>query len=101
MRKLSTIAAATTIAAMFAIQALAGPAGVGVSKPNAEPDAATIAELQEAGQQALRDGRNGNKNNAAFLRKNYEVNQLIDRLKKGDQVDPSEIDKALEPVHVP
>jgi len=35
------------------------------------------------------------------LRKNYEVNQLIDRLKKGDQVDPSEIDKALEPVHVP
>jgi hypothetical protein len=62
-------------------------------------DAATVAQLQVAAKQALTDGRNGNKNNAEFLRKNYEINQLVDRLQSGQQVDPSDIDKALEPVH--
>jgi len=48
----------------------------------------------------LADGRAGNKNNIEFRRKNYEINLLIDRLQSGQQVDPSEIDKAMEPVHV-
>ena len=50
--------------------------------------------------QATRDGRNGNKNNIEFARKNYEINQLIERLKSGQQVDMSEIDQALEPTRV-
>lgn len=105
MKRISTIVAAATIVTTFTASALAGPVGVNVPRGNAgntnvRPDAATIAELQEAGQQALRDGRNANKNNPEFGRKNYEINRLIDRLNNGQQVDPAEIDKALEPVHV-
>lgn len=59
-----------------------------------------IAELQQASQEALREGRTGNKNNPEFTRKSYEINQLIQRLKSGQKVDPAEIDNALEPAHV-
>jgi hypothetical protein len=91
--------AAAALATTLAIPALAGP--VGVSRTyNSAPSAATIAGLQDAAQKATRDGRNGNKNNIAFARKNYEINQLIDRLNNGQRVDPAEIDMALEPVHV-
>lgn len=105
MKRLSTIVAAATIVTTFAASALAGPVGVNVPKANTgntsvRPDPATIAELQEAGQEALRDGRNANKNNPEFGRKSYEINQLIDRLNNGQRVDPAEIDKALEPVHI-
>jgi hypothetical protein len=100
MKKLSTIAilsAAVTFALATASFSGAVPNNGGGSSQGS--DAATIAQLQVAAKQALSDGRNGNKNNAEFLRKNYEINLLIDRLQSGQQVDPSDIDKAMEPVH--
>jgi hypothetical protein len=100
MKTFSTISAAALLATTFAIPAWAGPVGVSRT-PNSTPqDATTIAELQDAAQRATREARNGNKNNIEFGRKNYEINQLVERLKSGQQVDPAEIDEALEPVHV-
>jgi len=99
MKKLSTImvlSAAATFALATASLAGAVPNSGGSTS---HTDAATVAQLQVAAKQALADGRNGNKNNAEFLRKNYEINQLVDRLQSGQQVDPSDIDKALEPAH--
>jgi hypothetical protein len=60
-----------------------------------------MAKLQVAAEEATRGGRNGNKNNIELRKKNYEINQLIERLKGGQEVDPSEIDQALKPAHVP
>jgi hypothetical protein len=100
MKKLSTIAILAA-AATFALvtSSFSGPVPNNGSGSQAT-DAATIEQLQVAAKQALADGRKGNKNNAEFLRKNYEINLLIDRLQSGQQVDPSDIDKAMEPVHV-
>src|SRR5260370_4824600 len=100
MKKNLMIFAAAALATTLAIPALAGPVGVSRTYNSAPPDAATIAELQDAAQKATRDGRNGNKNNIVFARKNYEINQLIDRLNNEHRVDPAEIDMALEPAHV-
>ena len=100
MKKNLMIFAAAALATTLAIPALAGPVGVSRTYNSAPSDAATIAELQDAAQKATWDGRNGNKNNIVFARKNYEINQLIDRLNKGQRVDPAEIDMALEPAHV-
>ena len=102
VKKLPTIAilsAAATFA--LATASFSGPVPnltKGDSTQAVDPQ--TIAELQTAAKQALADGRNGNKNHAEFARKNYEINLLIDKLQSGQQVDPSEIDNALEPVHV-
>ena len=100
MKKNLMIFAAATLATTIAIPALAGAVGVSRTYNSARPDAATIAELQDAAQKATWDGRNGNKNNIEFARKNYEINQLIDRLNDGQRVDPAEIDMALEPANV-
>jgi hypothetical protein len=106
MKKLSTIgilAAAATFADIFGNQnfflEIQGAMPNNGSSSNGA-DAATIKELQVAAQQALADGRNGGKNNLEYRRKNYEINLLIDKLQSGQQVDPAEIDKALEPVHI-
>ena len=100
MKKNLMIFAAAALATTLAIPALAGPVGVSRTYNSAPSDAATIAELQDAAQKATWDGRNGNKNNIVFARKNYEINQLIDRLNNGQRVDPAEIDMALEPARV-
>jgi len=100
MKKNLMIFAAAALATTLAIPALAGPVGVSRTGNSAPSDAATIAELQDAAQKATWDGRNGNKNNIVFARKNYEINQLIDRLNNGQRVDSAEIDMALEPAHV-
>ena len=100
MKKNLMIFCAAALTTTLAIPALAGPVGVSRTYNSAPADGATIAELQDAAQKATRDGRNGNKNNIVFARKNYEINQLIDRLNNGQRVDPAEIDKALEPAHV-
>jgi hypothetical protein len=102
MKKSLTIVAAAALATALAIPAVAGAVGIQVSRSNtaAQPDTTTIAELQVAAEQAAQDGRNGNKNNFEFGRKNYEINQLIERLKSGQQVDMAEIDQALKPVRV-
>jgi hypothetical protein len=100
MKKVFSILFAATVATTFAMPAFAGPAAVSRSPSAVQPDESIIAELQEASRQALREGRTGNKNNPEFTSKNYEINQLIQRLKNGQKVDPAEIDNALEPVHV-
>lgn len=61
-------------------------------------DPALLAQLQQAANQDLAGARNGNKANMVYSRKAYEVQELIDRLKRGEKVNPSEIDAALEPV---
>lgn len=98
MKKLSGLLVAGAFATAIAIPAFAGPAGVSKSTNAADP--ATIAALQEAAQNALREGRTGNKNNPEFEIKAQQINSLIDKLQNGAQVEPAEIDKALEPVHV-
>ena len=99
MKKLSTIGILTA-AATFALATASFSGAVPNNTPSKAADAQTIAELQQAAQQALADGRNGGKNNPEYRRKNYEINLLIDRLQSGQQVDPADIDKALEPVHI-
>jgi hypothetical protein len=100
MRRLSTIGILAA-AATFALATSSFSGAVPNTSGNSQgSDAGTIAQLQVAAKQALADGRNGNKNNAEFLRKNYEINLLIDRLQSGQQVDPADIDKAMEPAHV-
>jgi hypothetical protein len=99
MKKLSTIVAAGAIALTLSSSALAGP--VGVSRTYAsQPDAQTIAELQQASEAAQREARTGNKDNLAFGRKSYQIDSLIGRMQSGQQVDQAQIDEALQPVRV-
>ncbi len=98
MKTLSTIAVISASATLLAISAWAAPDGKTSAQAQASPQ--LVAKLQDASQEALRNGRNGNKNNPAFGQKSAQIDDLIDRLKSGEQVDPSEIDKALEPAHV-
>jgi hypothetical protein len=101
MKKLSAISI-LTVAATFALatSSFSGAVPNNGGTTTSANDAATITELQVAAKKALDEGRNGNKNNLEFRRKNYEINLLIDRLQSGQQVDPADIDKALEPVHI-
>jgi hypothetical protein len=101
MKKLSTISILTA-AATFALatSSFSGAVPNNGGSSSKAADAATISQLQVAAQQALADERNGGKNNLEYKRKNYEINLLIDRLQSGQQVDPADIDKALEPVHI-
>ena len=102
MKKILTILAASALATTLAIPALAGPVGVQTlrSENAARSNDATIAQLHIAAERATQDGRNGNKNNLEFARKNYEIGQLIERIESGQKVDMSEIDQALEPTRV-
>ncbi len=78
---------------------LAGP--VGVSKDyTAQPDDQTIADLQQASGAAQREAREGNKDNPAFAQKSYQIDQLIERIKDGQQVSQNQVDEALQPVWV-
>ena len=99
MKKTSSILSVAAIAITLATPALGAPVGVSRSYASPHPDQTTIAELQDASQAALRQGRE-NKNNLEFRRKSYEIDQLIERMKSGQRVDPAELDKALEPVRV-
>ena len=56
----------------------------------------TIAKLEAA----IREGRNGDKNNPVFLQKRAQINDLVERLQSGPHVDPSEIDETLEQTHI-
>lgn len=99
MKTLSTIALAAAFTVAVAGAAFSGT-NAGGAKTASAANTATIEKLQVAADQALADGRNGNKNNIEFRRKNYEINQIIERLKKGEKVDPAQVDQALEPAHV-
>jgi hypothetical protein len=100
MKKTSSILSAAAIAITVATPVLAAPVGVSRSYIPPQPDQTTIAELQDASEAAKRDALVGNKNNLEFRRKSYEIDQLIERMKSGQRVDPAELDKALEPAHV-
>ena len=100
MNKVTTILFAAAATATFAVPAFAGSVGVSRNYVAPQSDAQTIAQLQDASQAAQRDALNGNKNNLEFRRKSYEIDQLIERMKSGQQVDPAELDKAMEPAHV-
>jgi hypothetical protein len=97
MKRIVTYVSAAVLSVSFAMPAFAqSPAATASS----QVDPALIAQLEKAAQQDIADGRNGNKNNPAFGQKAYDVNQLIERLKRGEKVNPSDIDLALEPAHV-
>jgi hypothetical protein len=97
MKKLTTMIAAGALALIMSGPALAG---VSTNPPGMQDNAATIAELQQASQDAQREARDGNKDNFAFVQKNLEINQLIERLSSGQQVAQKQIDDALQPVWV-
>jgi hypothetical protein len=99
MKLYTKIALAAVLSTALASSAFAATPGVSRT-PAFRPDPATIAALQDAADKALQDGRNGNKNNVAFLRKNYEIERLITKLQEGKPVDEAQIDQALRPVHV-
>ena len=100
MKKSMTTLFAAAVAATFAVPAFAGPVGVSREYTTAQPDQTTIAQLQDASQAAKRDALVGNKNNLEFRRKSYEIDQLIERMKSGQRVDPADLDKAMEPARV-
>ncbi len=100
MKKVTTIFFAAAVTATLAIPAFAGSPGVSRSYTTTQPEQVTIAQLQDASQAAQRDALTGNKNNLEFRRKSYEIDQLIERMKSGQQVDPAELDKAMEPARV-
>jgi hypothetical protein len=98
MKRLSTILAAGTMALAISTPVLAGP--VGMQASYAQPDSDTIAELQQASKVAQREARDGNKDNAAFTLKSYQIDQLVERMQSGQQVSQNRVDKALQPVVV-
>jgi hypothetical protein len=100
MKKLSTILAAGTIALTMSTPVLAGSVGIPRGYDTAQPNADTIAELQQASEDAQREAREGNKDNPAFAQKSYEIDQLVQRMKSGQQVSQNEVDQALQPVWV-
>jgi hypothetical protein len=100
MKKLSTIFAVGTLALTLSTPVLAGSVGFSRSHPTAEPDAQTIAYLEQASDAAQREAREGNKNNLAFAQKSYEIDQLVQRMKSGQQVAQKQVGEALQPVWV-
>ena len=98
--KLSTILAAGTLALTISTPVLAGPVGMQASYATAQRDSETIAELQQASKAAQREAREGNKDNAAFTLKSYQIDQLVERMQSGQQVSQNQVDQALQPVEV-
>jgi len=79
---------------------LAGSVGVSRSYTSAQPDSQTIADLQQASEDAQREAQVGNKNNPAFAQKSYQIDQLVERMKAGEQVSQGQVDEALQPVWI-
>lgn len=99
MKQVFRIFIAAAIATTFALPAFAETAPVSQGAKAVQTDAAVIAQLHNASQEAQRQAR-GNKNNPEFQRKGYQIDQLIERMKSGQKVDPAELDRALEPARV-
>ena len=100
MKNLSTIFAAGIVTLALSTPVLAGAVGVSKSYATAQPDAQTIAGLEQASSDAQREALDGNKNNLAFAQKSYEIDQLVERMKSGQQVTQQQVDEALLPVRV-
>ncbi len=100
MKDLSTIFAAGIVTLALSTPVLAGSVGISRNYPVAQPDSETIAELQQASEAAQREAHEGNKNNPAFAQKSYQIDQLVERMKSGQQVAQQQVDEALQPVWV-
>ncbi len=100
MKSLSTLFAAGVVTLAISAPALAGSVGISRSYATAQPDAQTIADLQQASDDAQREARDGNKNNPAFAQKSYQIDQLVQRMQAGEQVSENEVDEALQPVRI-
>ena len=100
MKKLSTIFAAGTMALTLSSQVLAGSVGISRGYTAVQPNAQTIAQLEQASEAARREAREGNKNNPAFAQKSYEIDQLVQRMQSGQQVAQEQVDQALQPVWI-
>ena len=100
MKTLSTILAAGTMALAISTPVLAGAVGVSRDYATAQPDPQTIADLQQASEDAQREARAGNKQNPAFAQKSYQIDQLVERMKAGEQVSQNQVDEALQPVWI-
>lgn len=98
MKRYSSWLACATLGLALSSAAFAGAAPAASNSGSDQVDSATIAQLQQMAQETQAEGRNGNKNNGAFQLKYAQINNLIDRLKRGEHVDPSEIDQAMDPV---
>jgi hypothetical protein len=99
MKTYSKILLSAVLATAIASPAFAGPVGM---RPNStdQVDPATVAELQTAAVQTRQEAMNGNKNNLAFRRKDYEIQQVISKIQDGKPVQDAQVDEALQPVHV-
>ena len=100
MKKLSTIAILTASTALALATASFGGAVPNDSQGSRTNQAAAIPQLQLAARQALADGRNGGKNNPEYGRKNYQINQLIDKIQSGQQVEIAVLPVALPSSHL-
>jgi Flp pilus assembly protein TadG len=100
MKKLSTILATGMVAMTLAAPVLAASIGMSRSYATAPPGARTIADLHQALDAAQREAREGNKDNPAFAQKSYEIDQLVQRMKSGQQVAQKQVDEALQPVRI-
>jgi guanyl-specific ribonuclease Sa len=100
MKLPAKIAVSAVLATAIATPAFAGSAGVVRSAPTAQVDETTLAELQTAAAQNRQEAMDGNKNNLAFRRKDYEIEQLIAKIQNGQPVQEAQLDEALAPVHV-
>jgi hypothetical protein len=99
-RKLFTFFAAGTFALALSTPVLAGSVGVSRSYAITQPDAQTLADLQQASAAAQREAYEGNKDNFAFVQKSYEIDQIMQRMKSGQPVEQQQINNALQPVWV-
>ena len=100
MKKLLTIITAGALALSVSAPALAGSVGIPRNYATTQPNAETIAKLEQASETAQREAREGNKGNFAFVRKSLEIDQLVRRIDSGQQVAQNQIDAALQPVWV-
>jgi hypothetical protein len=100
MKKLSTIFAAGTVALTLSTPVLAGSVGISSRYAVVQPNAQTFAQLEQASEAAQREAREGNKNNPASAQKSYEIDQLVQRMKSGQQVAQEQVDQALQPVWI-
>jgi hypothetical protein len=100
MKNLSTIFASAVVTIALSTPVMAGAVGISRSYATAQPDAQTIADLEQASTAAQREARDGNKSNLAFAQKSYQIDQLVQRIESGEQVAPDQVDEALQPVRV-
>jgi hypothetical protein len=61
-------------------------------------DPALVAKLDQLYNQDLRSAGVNKQAGLVYTRKAAEIRELIDRLQRGETVNPSEIDTALEPI---